>query len=83
MRMSYSDQLDWIENNYNVVIEVSDESGCMHVYTYTERHNVRLGFDFYNMHPEIRLVSDVARSIAVLRTIHDTEPRVGELSALK
>lgn len=76
--MSQQEDLDFIEQKYRVNIDVSDESGCTEVYTYTGDGD-RLGFTFFTMDPCLDDVVVVASAINTLRNSANKRPRVGKV----
>ena len=74
--MSFNDDLGRIEEDSHVNIDVSDESGCTHVYTYTD-DDIRLAFEFVTMNPSVEDVRAVAHAIDTLRGVMNKRPRVG------
>lgn len=78
MAAATSSDLDQIENELQVIVETSDETGNTHVYAYTD-DSARLGFELYGMNPEIEDTRAVAEAIATLRRIANKMPRVGRV----
>jgi hypothetical protein len=74
--MSRESDLNFIEAQYNVNIDVTDEDGCTRVYTYTTDGD-HIGFEFNTMNPLVSDVLVVAQGIDGLRTIANKRPRVG------
>lgn len=75
------DELNFIERNYGVNIDATDEDGCTNVYAYTEDGD-RIGFRFDTMNPDVNHVRMVAQGIDNLRTVANRRPRVGRPTPL-
>ena len=80
--MSYHSDLDFIELKHGVNIDISDEDGMTHVYSYTDAGD-RVGFDFESMNPDLTDIMVVAQGIDNIRTIANKSPRVGRPTGVR
>lgn len=76
--MSLQDDFDDIEAELGVVVEISDQDGCTHVFCYTADGD-RLSFEFNTMSPSVDDVRDIAGYFNGIRSIANRRPKVGRV----
>lgn len=75
-----SEDMEMVEREFGINVDVSDASGCTHVYTYT-KDGERVGFDFNTMNPDLGDLRTAAQAIAMLKSLCNKRPRVGVVTA--